>query len=140
MMADFWANLQEHPFCSSGAPFEQKSLLITRPSRDDYGTLLSSAPTPATICQQSTKPFLEKPKSVCSGKIEPAQWLSMSTVSLAFSNSLNSTLTFISPHFFLSILTSPSILTLCWMHATHLFSIPTHSPFLCQTLDQWNCA
>ena len=28
MMLDFWANLQEHPFCSSGAPFEQKSLLV----------------------------------------------------------------------------------------------------------------
>ena len=27
-MADFWTNLQEHPFCSSGAPFEQKTLLI----------------------------------------------------------------------------------------------------------------
>jgi hypothetical protein len=28
MMADFWTNLQEHPFRSSGAPFEQKSLLV----------------------------------------------------------------------------------------------------------------
>jgi hypothetical protein len=28
MMSDFWANLQEHPFRSSGAPFEQKSLLV----------------------------------------------------------------------------------------------------------------
>jgi len=28
MMADSWANLQEHPFRLSGAPFEQKSLLI----------------------------------------------------------------------------------------------------------------
>jgi hypothetical protein len=28
MMAHFWANLQEHPFRSSGAPFKQKSLLV----------------------------------------------------------------------------------------------------------------
>jgi hypothetical protein len=28
MMSNFWANLQEHPFRSSGAPFEQKSLLV----------------------------------------------------------------------------------------------------------------
>ena len=28
MMADFWTNLQEHPFCSSGMPFEQKNLLV----------------------------------------------------------------------------------------------------------------
>jgi hypothetical protein len=28
MMSNFWANLQEHPFRSSGAPFEQKALLL----------------------------------------------------------------------------------------------------------------
>jgi hypothetical protein len=28
MMSDFWANLQEHPFRSSGAPYEQKALLV----------------------------------------------------------------------------------------------------------------
>jgi len=28
MMSDFWANLQEHPFHPSSAPFEQKSLLV----------------------------------------------------------------------------------------------------------------
>jgi hypothetical protein len=28
MMSDFWANLQEHPFHSSGAPFEQKALIV----------------------------------------------------------------------------------------------------------------
>ena len=28
MMANFWTNLQQHPFCSSGAPFEQKLLLV----------------------------------------------------------------------------------------------------------------
>ena len=27
-MANFWTNLQQHPFRSSGAPFEQKSLLV----------------------------------------------------------------------------------------------------------------
>jgi len=28
MMSNFWANLQEHPFRSSGVPFKQKSLLV----------------------------------------------------------------------------------------------------------------
>ena len=28
MMANFWTNLQQHPFHSSGTPFEQKLLLV----------------------------------------------------------------------------------------------------------------
>jgi hypothetical protein len=28
MMSEFWANLQEHPFRSSGAPYKQKALLV----------------------------------------------------------------------------------------------------------------
>ena len=28
IMENFWTNLQQHPFCSSGAPFEQKLLLV----------------------------------------------------------------------------------------------------------------
>ena len=28
IMVNFWVNLQEHPFCSSSVPFEQKSLLV----------------------------------------------------------------------------------------------------------------